>query len=109
MTPWVLARPSQFRPVPPPALNSREYATDFNETKAWGAIGSPRRPEDSAVAVFWSGNGTLYWTRVAADLHAFVTGRLMKVPTCLPFCTSPWQTRRLRHGTQSIGTFSGGR
>ncbi len=68
MTPWILARPSQFRPVPPPALNSREYATDFNETKVWGAIDSPRRPEDSAVAVFWSGNGTLYWTRVAADL-----------------------------------------
>ena len=26
------------------------------------------RPEDSALAVFWSGNGTLYWTRVASDL-----------------------------------------
>lgn len=69
MTPWVLARPSQFRPVPPPALNSREYAEDFNETRLRGAeIDSLRRPEDSAVAVFWSGNGTLYWTRVAADL-----------------------------------------
>jgi membrane-associated phospholipid phosphatase len=69
MTPWVLARPSQFRPVPPPALNSPAYAADFNETRIWGAaIGSPRRPEDSALAVFWSGNGTLYWTRVAAAL-----------------------------------------
>jgi PAP2 superfamily len=69
MTPWVLARPSQFRPVPPPALNSPEYAADFNETKIWGAAtGSPRLPEDSIVAVFWSGNGTLYWTRVASDL-----------------------------------------
>ena len=69
MTPWVLTRPSQFRPAPPPALNSQEYAADFNETKMWGAAtGSARRPEDSAVAVFWSGNGTLYWTRVAADL-----------------------------------------
>jgi hypothetical protein len=69
MTPWVLTRPSQFRPQPPPALNSQEYATDLNETKIWGvATGSVRQPEDSAVAVFWSGNGTLYWTRVAADL-----------------------------------------
>ena len=69
MTPWVLARPSQFRPVPPPALNSPEYAADFNETKLWGAAtDSARRPEDSALAVFWSGNGTLYWTRVASDL-----------------------------------------
>jgi hypothetical protein len=70
MTPWVLTRPSQFRPVPPPALNSPAYAADFNETKLWGgaATDSPRRPEDSALAVFWSGNGTLYWTRVASDL-----------------------------------------
>jgi len=69
MTPWVLTRPSQFRPQPPPALNSPEYATDFNETKIWGvATGSVRQPEDSALAVFWSGNGTLYWTRVAGDL-----------------------------------------
>jgi hypothetical protein len=50
-------------------LNSPEYAADFNETRTWGAgTGSLRRPEDSEVAVFWSGNGTLYWTRVAADL-----------------------------------------
>lgn len=69
MTPWVLARPSQFRPVPPPTLISAEYAADFNETKLWGAaVGSPRQPEDSALATFWSGNGTLYWTRVASDL-----------------------------------------
>jgi len=69
MTPWVLTRPSQFRPVPPPALNSPAYAADFNETKIWGAAtGSPRQTEDSALAVFWSGNGTLYWTRVASDL-----------------------------------------
>ena len=69
MTPWVLARPAQFRPVPPPALNSPEYATDFNETKVWGAAtGSPRQPEDSALARFWSGNGTLFWTRVASEL-----------------------------------------
>lgn len=69
MTPWVLTRPSQFRPQPPPALNSQEYATDLNETKMWGGVtGSVRQPEDSALAVFWSGNGTLYWTRVATDL-----------------------------------------
>jgi len=69
MTPWVLTRPSQFRPVPPPALTSPEYATDFNETRIWGAAtGSPRQAGDSALAIFWSGNGTLYWTRVASDL-----------------------------------------
>lgn len=69
MTPWVLARPSQFRPPPPPALASAEYAADYNETRMWGgATGSLRQADDSDVAVFWSGNGTLYWTRIATQL-----------------------------------------
>src|SRR5246127_2023093 len=33
MTPWVLTRPSQFRLPPPNALNSSEYAADYNEIK----------------------------------------------------------------------------
>jgi hypothetical protein len=71
MTPWVLTRPSQFRPPPPPALTSAEYAADYNETRVWGsAMGSSRQPVDSDVAVFWSGNGTLYWTRIAIQLAA---------------------------------------
>jgi membrane-associated phospholipid phosphatase len=71
MTPWVLSRPSQFRPAPAPALGSAAYATDFNETRLWGvATNSMRSPEQSSVAVFWSGNGTLYWTRVAVQLAA---------------------------------------
>ena len=71
MTPWVLRRPSQFRPAPPPALASPEYAADYNETRTWGgATGSLRQADDSEVAVFWSGNGTLYWTRVATQLAA---------------------------------------
>jgi len=71
MTPWVLTRPSLFRPPPPPALTSAEYAADYNETRTWGAAtGSLRQPADSEVAVFWSGNGTLYWTRIAVQLAA---------------------------------------
>jgi hypothetical protein len=73
MTPWVLTRPSQFRPAPPPALASAEYAADYNETRMWGgATGSLRQADDSDVAVFWSGNGTLYWNRIATQL---ATGR----------------------------------
>jgi hypothetical protein len=71
MTPWVPTRPSLFRPAPPPAPASAEYATDFNETKMWGsATGSMRQQADSDVAVFWSGNGTLFWTRIAGQLAA---------------------------------------
>ena len=55
-------------------LNSPEYATDFNETKTWGAAtGSPRRPEDSELAVFWSGNGTLYWIGWPRISHCSIT------------------------------------
>lgn len=36
MTPWVLKRASQFRPPPPFALTSSEYATDYNEIKVMG-------------------------------------------------------------------------
>ena len=71
MTPWVLSRPSQFRPAPPPALASQAYATDFNETRLWGAAAnSLRSQEQSDIALFWSGNGTLFWTRVAVQLAA---------------------------------------
>ena len=69
MTPWVLTRPSQFRLPPPPALSSVAYATDYNETQLWGgAFSSPRQQADADIARFWSGNGTLYWTRVAVQL-----------------------------------------
>src|ERR1041385_4285311 len=34
MTPFALARADQFRPGPPPALTSAQYAADLNETKA---------------------------------------------------------------------------
>jgi hypothetical protein len=35
--PFVLERPDQFRPGPPVALTSAEWASDYNEVKAYGA------------------------------------------------------------------------
>ncbi len=62
MTPWVLARPSQFRLPPPPALNSPEYAADLNELKIMGIYsGSARTPDQSELALFWAGNTLLGW------------------------------------------------
>src|SRR5215469_5657715 len=37
LKPFVLERPDQFRPGPPVALSSKEWATDYNEIKAYGA------------------------------------------------------------------------
>jgi hypothetical protein len=69
MRPWVLRTPSQFRPAPPHALNTPEYATDYNETRIWGvATGSPRSPDQSELVLFWNGNGTLMWNRLAGRM-----------------------------------------
>jgi hypothetical protein len=71
MTPWVLRRASQFRPVPPNALASAEYAADYNETKTMGAYNSASRtPDQTELALFWAGNTPLYWNRIAAQISA---------------------------------------
>ena len=57
MRPFLLDQASQFRAEPPPALTSRQYAKDLNETEAYGALNSTvRTPEQTAIAFFWVGN-----------------------------------------------------
>jgi hypothetical protein len=69
MTPWVLKRASQFRPAPPYALTSAQYATDYNEIKLMGALtGSGRTDDQSELALFWAGNTPLYWVRTAIQV-----------------------------------------
>jgi hypothetical protein len=54
MTPFALANASQFRPVPPVSLSSREWADDFNEIKSFGARNSTTRsPQQTETARFW--------------------------------------------------------
>jgi hypothetical protein len=46
---------SQFRPAPPPALNSALYARDYNETKEMGGAKSTKRTDAQSDAVrFWT-------------------------------------------------------
>ena len=53
--PWVLTRADQFRPGPPPALNSPAYAREYNETKELGGARSTRRtPQQTDAVKFWS-------------------------------------------------------
>ena len=71
MTPWVLTRPSLFRPPAPPALTSSQYATDYNEVKTMGVYtGSQRTNDQSELALFWAGNTPLYWNRIASQIAA---------------------------------------
>jgi len=56
MRPFLLEEPNQFRAPPPPALTSRTYARDLNETEAYGALNSTVRTADqTAIAYFWVG------------------------------------------------------
>lgn len=52
--PWQLASASQFRPAPPPTLDSAIWARDFNEVKTLGArTSSARTALQTEVAKFW--------------------------------------------------------
>src|SRR5262249_32967302 len=54
--PFALARPSQFRPKPPPSLTSALWARDYNEVKELGDRDSvkrtPRQTEDARFLDF---------------------------------------------------------
>src|SRR5215210_1199242 len=53
--PWGMDSASQFRPAPPPALNSALYARDYNETKELGGAKSTKRTDAQSDAVrFWT-------------------------------------------------------
>lgn len=65
VTPWVLRSGSQFRPDPPPALESEQYANDYNEISAIGAATqSTRTAEQSQIALFWRASATAIWNQV---------------------------------------------
>lgn len=52
--PWLMNDSAQFRPAPPPALDSAQWARDFNEVKALGGKASAQRTAaQTEVARFW--------------------------------------------------------
>jgi membrane-associated phospholipid phosphatase len=71
VTPFAMTSGSQFRPPPPPALTSTEYATAFNEVKSLGRVDSTTRTADQTqIALFWKDAvGTAYafghWNEIA--------------------------------------------
>lgn len=69
VTPFTLSSVSQFRPVPPPALDSAKYRDDFNEVKAAGVLaGSNRSAEQSAYARFWYEDSDIGWNSITRDV-----------------------------------------
>ncbi len=69
VVPFVLREGSQFRPGPPPALDSRRYAVDFNEIKAIGsATGTVRSRAQTDLALFWMTTAQQNWNPAARQL-----------------------------------------
>jgi hypothetical protein len=55
VTTWAMTSAAQFLPAPPPALDSAEYAADFNDVKSLGDTNSTTRTLDETLyAHFWA-------------------------------------------------------
>jgi hypothetical protein len=73
---FALVDGAQFRPDGPPALDSAQYAADYNQTKDLGAKNSTTRTADQTqIAKFWAdGAGTYtppgHWNQIAQDAAA---------------------------------------
>ena len=71
MRPFLLDGASQFRAEPPPAVDSRSYAKDLNETEAYGALNSTVRTEaQKKIAFFWVGNNINQYNQAMQSLVA---------------------------------------
>jgi hypothetical protein len=69
-TPWVVKSADQFRPGPPPALTSDDWARDYNEVKSLGgAKSTTRTPEQTEAVKFWDNvNFGPAWQAVTREL-----------------------------------------
>ncbi|MFL6417618.1 MAG: vanadium-dependent haloperoxidase, partial [Bryobacteraceae bacterium] len=66
VTPFSLHRAGQFRPGPPPALNSATYVRGLNEVQMLGAtVNSSASPEQMTIGRFWNGSIQNYWNEIA--------------------------------------------
>jgi hypothetical protein len=71
VTPFGYDDPTRFRPKAPPALDSRIYTRDYNESKDIGrSTGTSRTAERSATAVFWSPSASALWSANIRSLAA---------------------------------------
>jgi hypothetical protein len=69
VTPFFAERPDQFRSDPPPALDSAQYAAEYNEVLDLGRASSATRTADQTyVAKWWQSAPTLSWNEVGREL-----------------------------------------
>ena len=89
--PWVLKSADQFRPGPPPALSSAEWAREYNEVKSLGGTKSTARTAEQSEAVKFWGNVNFgpAWQAAARELAT-------KNEMSLADCCAP--VRAAQHG-----------
>jgi hypothetical protein len=89
--PFLLKRPGQFQPAPPPSLSSPQWVAAFNEVKSLGAAASTTRtPDQTAIAIFWTANVVRQYNGLARSI---ATRTRLDVP----------QTSRLLAMTNEVG------
>jgi membrane-associated phospholipid phosphatase len=63
---FALERADQFRPGPPPGLNSDAYSDAFNQVKTLGMLNSTVATADQKlIGTFWNGAIQNYWNEIA--------------------------------------------
>ena len=71
LKPFVISSASQFRPEPPIALTSQQWATDYNEIKAFGnRTSSKRSARQTEDARFWLAPGPVIYYPVVRQIAA---------------------------------------
>jgi hypothetical protein len=72
--PFVMDKPEQFRPGPPPPVTSDKYTREYNEAKEKGSVQSHPAtnacpaPADTDMARFWAGNFGVQWNQTMRDV-----------------------------------------
>jgi len=71
LSPWVMTSGEQFRPGPPPALNSPAWTADLNEIReVGGRTSSKRTANQTEAARFWAATGPHCWNPIVRQLAA---------------------------------------
>jgi hypothetical protein len=102
VTPFTFDDPARFGVAQgPPDLTSAEYATDYNEVKALGAlVNSTRTAEQTDMAHFFAESSNTYWNRALrtiTDTYLSDIGdsaRLFALVNIVRETTTATQTRR---------------
>jgi hypothetical protein len=71
LKPFAIPSPSHFRPQPPIALTSEQWAADYNEIKSLGARNSSKRsPQQTENARFWLAAGPIAYYPTVRQIAA---------------------------------------